>query len=368
MEGSVETAREAKAGRAGPLTYVLVALGALLAWKLAGLLLLLFAAILLAIAFATLGEGLRRLAPLPYKLSIVLAAALVLGVLGAVVALYGWRIVGQAQAVIAKTSQSLHELLTWAQLHDWSRDLVQRASAARFKDATDALAPLLGSVLGATSRYIGYGLVVLVSAIFLALDGERYIEAGLLLAPPARRPLVREFVRRSGSILRRWLISRLIVMAAIGVLASVGLSLLGIPAALLLGLTGALLTFIPYLGAIFAAAPAVLVALTVSPLKALLTGLMFWGVHTIEGTFITPVVQDDQVYLPAVTTIFSTLAFAILFGPSGVIVASPLALLIIVAVRLFYVEDRLGEPPEEPPPPRKALFWISRPRPRTPAR
>jgi predicted PurR-regulated permease PerM len=136
----------------------------------------------------------------------------------------------------------------------------------------------------------------------------------------------------------------------------VGLSLLGIPAALLLGLTGALLTFIPYIGAILAAVPAVLVALTSSPGLALLTALMFWGVHTIEGTFITPVVQDEEVYLPAVTTIFSTLGCAVLFGPSGVVVASPLVLVVMTAVRMFYLEDVLGEPPQAPPPPRRSLF------------
>lgn len=336
----------------------LLALGAFLAWKLAGLLLLLFASVLLAIAFDALADGLRRIAPIPKKLAIVVAAALIFGTLGAVVALYGWRIVGQFRVIVAKAEESLHDLLTWAQLHDWSRDLLQRARSARVSDATDALAPLLGSVLGATSRYVAYALVVLVSAIFLAMDADRYVRAALLLAPPDRRPIAREFVRRAGSILRRWLISRLIVMAAIGVLASLGLWLLGIPAAMLLGLTGALLTFIPYIGAILAAVPAVLVALTISPLQALITGLMFWGVHTIEGTFITPVVQDEQVYLPAVTTIFSTLAFAVLFGPSGVIVASPLALLIIVAVRLFYIEDRLGEPPEPSGPPARRWPWI----------
>ncbi len=77
--------------------------------------------------------------------------------------------------------------------------------------------------------------------------------------------------------------SRLVVITAIGVPASAGLALLGIPAALLLGLSGALLTFISYFGAILAAVPAVLVALTTSPQLAIFTGLMFWGVHTIEG-------------------------------------------------------------------------------------
>ena len=69
-----------------------LALAALMLWKLGGLLLLLFAAILLAIAFNALADGLRRLMPLPRKAAILLSAALIFGVLGAVIALYGWRI------------------------------------------------------------------------------------------------------------------------------------------------------------------------------------------------------------------------------------------------------------------------------------
>jgi predicted PurR-regulated permease PerM len=131
-------------------------------------------------------------------------------------------------------------------------------------------------------------------------------------------------------------------MVALGVLVSIGLTVLRIPGAVTLGLTGGLLTFIPFLGALMAAVPAVLVAFTASPLKAVLTGLMFWGAHFIEGTFITPLVQDESVDLPPVLTIFSTLAFTVIFGPSGVLLASPLVLVIITATQVFYLEGHLG--------------------------
>ena len=91
-----------------------------------------------------------------------------------------------------------------------------------------------------------------------------------------------------------------------------------------------------------AAIPAVLVAFTISPLTALLTVLMFWCAHFIEGNFITPLVQDEGVDLPPVLTIFSTLAFTVILGPSGVLLASPLVLVIITAVQVFYLEGHLG--------------------------
>jgi predicted PurR-regulated permease PerM len=182
-------------------------------------------------------------------------------------------------------------------------------------------------------------------SIFLALDPKRYVDGALILIPPSYRPRVADFLTRSGDILRRWLLSRLIVMFALGIMVSIGLSLLGIQGAIALGLTGGLLTFIPFVGALMAAVPAVLVALTVSPLTALLTALMFWFAHFIEGTFITPLVQDESIDLPPVMTIFSTLAFTVVFGPSGVFLASPLMLVVITAVGVFYTEGWLGEPP-----------------------
>ncbi|WP_304187920.1 AI-2E family transporter, partial [Phenylobacterium aquaticum] len=181
-------------------------------------------------------------------------------------------------------------------------------------------------------------------AVHLALDPNRYRRGALILIPASHRPEVETFLDRCAVILKRWLASRLVVMAALGVLVSIGLKVLGVSGAIALGLTGGLLTFIPFVGALLAAIPAVLVAFTISPLTALLTVLMFWAAHFIEGNFITPLVQDEGVDLPPVLTIFSTLAFTVIFGPSGVLLASPLVLVIITAVQVFYLESHLGRP------------------------
>jgi predicted PurR-regulated permease PerM len=328
----------------------LLLVGALILWRLAGVLLLLFAAILLAAALDALAGGLRRIAPIPRQAAIGLSAVLVFGVLGGVIALFGWRIVAQYQEIFEKIRESIHELMTYARAHVWSQALLERANGAKISDATDTLAPLMGSIVGATARYLTYAAIIVVSGIFMALRPDRYRDGVLLVVFPPWREAVADFMKRSGVILKQWLVSRLIVMVAIGVLASIGLQSLGIAGALTLGLTGGLLTFIPFVGALMAAVPAVLVALTISPLSALLTALMFWGVHFIEGTFITPLVQDEEVDLPPVLTIFATLAFAMIFGASGVFLASPLVLLIIVAVNVFYLEGYLGEHPRPPAP------------------
>jgi len=358
--GAIGMNGPARTTRPAPHPYVqvaLLALAAVVAWKLAGVLLLLFSAILLAAALSAMSDGLRKLVPIPSQITVLLAALLMFGVLAGVIALFGWRILAQYEEILGKARDSAHALLVYTRAQPWGDALLKQANGARISDATDTLAPILGSVVGGAARYLTYGAIVIVCGIFLALHSARYRDGALILIPQSHRKEVSDFLTRSAMILKRWLISRLIVMIALGVLVSIGLAVLGISGAITLGLTGGLLTFIPFLGALLAAVPAVLVAFTVSPLKAILTGLMFWAAHFIEGTFITPLVQDESVDLPPVLTIFSTLAFTVIFGPSGVLLASPLVLVIITAIRVFYLEGHLGHPQPTAVTPRRLSLW-----------
>ena len=148
----------------------------------------------------------------------------------------------------------------------------------------------------------------------------------------------------TANILKRWLLGQLTVMITIGVLSGIGLWALGIEAAFAPGLVGGLLTFIPYVGAVLAAVPATLVALTQGPTYALAVVGVYVGVHFIEGNFITPLVQAEATSLPPVLSLLSIVTFSILFGPTAVPLAAPLTLFLIVAVEVLYVEQGLGEP------------------------
>jgi predicted PurR-regulated permease PerM len=70
---------------------------------------------------------------------------------------------------------------------------------------------------------------------------------------------------------------------------------------------------------------------------------LVWAVHFVEGTFITPYVQDEAVDVPPVISIFSTVVFALLLGPFGVFLSGPFTVAAIVLVNHFYIEDVLGE-------------------------
>ena len=120
--------------------------------------------------------------------------------------------------------------------------------------------------------------------------------------------------------------------------------LLGMPSAFVLGLLAGLLEFIPFAGPILSAVPAVLLALAVSPDLALWVALLYFGVQQFEGYILTPLVQQYAVDLPGVILLFSLIAFGVLFGTLGVILAAPLAVVTYVLVKRLYVIEALDTP------------------------
>uniref|UniRef100_UPI0026F0D2A7 AI-2E family transporter n=1 Tax=Phenylobacterium aquaticum TaxID=1763816 RepID=UPI0026F0D2A7 len=174
----------------------LLVLSGLLLWKLTGVLLLLFSAILLAAAFSALADGLRRFAPLPAPVAVLFSALLMFGVLAGVVALFGWRISDQYADITTKVRLSLHTLLVYARGQPWGQTLLTQADGARISDATDTLAPLLGSVASGAARYLTYAVIVVICAIHLALDPARYRQGALILVPVSHKQEVETFLDR----------------------------------------------------------------------------------------------------------------------------------------------------------------------------
>ena len=103
----------------------------------------------------------------------------------------------------------------------------------------------------------------------------------------------------------------------------------------------------PYIGALAGAVPAVLIALGEGPMQALSVAGLFLVVQTLEGNVIAPVVQRRTVELPPVLTIFSQTVLGALFGPLGLILATPMTAAAMVLVRKIYIEDMLGDREEE---------------------
>ncbi len=169
----------------------------------------------------------------------------------------GQQLVDQLPRGWDELRQRLSGIFGNAGMIDYAFDRVASPSRGAMQDIVGGVFGVVSGTLG----FIGSGLVILFTGIYLAADPNTY-RAGLIrLVPPAHRDRARRIVDEIDRVLLWWLVGKLIGMALIGVLTYLGLWALGMPLALSLALIAAFLTFVPNFGPIIAAAPAILIAL-----------------------------------------------------------------------------------------------------------
>jgi len=198
-----------------------------------------------------------------------------------------------------------------------------------------------------TLTILGNALFVMFIGLFVAFDPHLYRRGVVSLIPVDGRDRAQEVIDAIVQGLRDWLLGRIISMVVIGVVISSGLGLLNIPLALVLGVIAALLEFVPVLGPLVASVPGILIALTESPLQAIYVILFYLVVQQLEGNVLTPIVQQQVVSLPPALGLFTVLAMGLVFGMVGVLVATPLTVVVFIMVRMLYLEDAL-EASDEP--------------------
>ncbi len=328
------------------LVILVIAALAAAVWRLTDILVLLFGAVLLTIGLCAATRlvarhtGIRR--------SIALAGVFLLGLcaFGAALWVFGSTIAAQLDDVIKSAPAGFKLFMAWMTANPYGKQVLDQMRGANVMGATGWATSIVTTVGSLITRGLGYAVIALFVAIYLAAQPDRYRHLCLRLVPPAHRPTVETLIDVIAKVLQRWLVGQMVVMVTIGVLTGIGLWLMGIEAAFALGLMGGLLCFIPFVGAILAAIPATLVALTQGPIYAAAVIGMYVAVHFVEGNFITPMVQAEATSFPPVLAILSTVAFSILFGPLGVLLAAPLTLVLMAAVEVLYVQHGLGEAPE----------------------
>jgi predicted PurR-regulated permease PerM len=161
------------------------------------------------------------------------------------------------------------------------------------------------------------------------------------LVPEERRGQLWSAFEASGTALKLWLKAQLLTMLLVGTVTGIGLWLIGVPSWFALALLAALLEFVPYVGPIAAAVPAILIAASVDPQTALLTIGLYILVQQLEGYVFSPLMQQWAVDLPGALLLFSLLACGTLFGAIGIIFAAPLTVVLFVLVKKLYVREAL---------------------------
>ncbi|EIC28311.1 AI-2E family transporter [Methylomicrobium album] len=178
-------------------------------------------------------------------------------------------------------------------------------------------------------------LLVPVVTFYLLRDWDSLMAKLYNLLPRRIAPNVAELTGEFDTVLSAFLRGQFYVMLALGTIYSVGLALVGIDLALLIGMTSGLLSFVPYLGTaigIFSASLAAL--LQFQDTVHLLWVLAVFGVgQVLEGSVLTPLLVGDKIGLHPVAVIFAVLAGGQLFGFIGILLALPIASMIMVVLR-----------------------------------
>ncbi len=317
-------------------------IGLYLLRNFASALLLIFAAIL----FGVFLNGLTNLGVewlhLRRSIALTMILFLLVGGCGLFIWLAGPQVVEQTQQLGERLPASLATLQHHLQEHEWGRTILRDLPSLQ-KLSFATLAGPVTQFFSVTIDLVGGFMFVFFVGLYLAASPSEYLDPILLLLSREHRARGREVFAALGAGLGWWLFGRAITMSSLGVLTAITLWLFGIPLALVLGVIAGILLFVPYLGAIAAAIPAMLVALMESPAKALWVALIYTAVHTFEGYLITPFVQRRAVELPPGLLISVQVLSASLFGLAGVIFSTPLTVVGIILVQMLYVQDVLGE-------------------------
>lgn len=312
-------------------------------WQLGRVFLLLFGGVLLAVILGGLTDLLTRRTALPRGVVITGVIVGLIGLIVGVVFLIGPRLSSQVSELAQRLPEAASQLRQQIASQEWAKPLLQRIP---LDSGSGNLTGNLLGVFSTTASALTSALVVFIIGLYLAISPHLYVKGVAHLVPPTRRRRVGQLFGAMGHVLRWWMVGRAASMVVVGILTGVGLLIAGVPLFLSLGVIAGLFSFVPYIGPIAAAIPAILVAFTASPTKALYVVLIFAGVQLLESYLITPLIQERTVSIPPALLIGAQVVAGVLAGVLGIFLATPLVVTITVVVQMLYVEDVLGDPVE----------------------
>lgn len=311
----------------------------LLTWELRWVLLVLFGAVVLAVALDVPITLLRRLLPLnrPAALIVVLVSLVLLGgVLGQLLLPELLEQIKQLTTLLPVLALRLSSL---ARQVDWLPDLEQQLMALGTWERLQPLGgQLLGLAGGAANTTIQLLLMALL-AILLALDPRSHQKVIVSLTPSFWRPQMQHLLGESRQALGGWLAGMTLSAVSVFLLTWAGLALLGVPLALLSALVCGLLTFVPTIGPTAATLLPLAVGLLVSPAKMVQVLVLRLILQNAEAFLLTPVLLRRTVNLLPTVALTAQLCLGALLGLPGVLLALPLVVVLQVLFEEVLVKE-----------------------------
>jgi predicted PurR-regulated permease PerM len=338
-----ESAREVEFVRRA---LILIGLGVLivLAWKLSDVLLLAFGAILVAVILHAFADVLVEYLYVPKRWGLTTATLIIFIGAAVLMVLFGAHIRAQLANVTERLPFAIDNFTKELGLGEVTSQLPQMLGMGPGGGFISRIAGIGGIILGGLADF----LLVVIAGLYIAAAPNLYRSGLVKLFPASQRERVKESLDAVARALKLWLVSQLLSMTCVGVVTGLALWFIDLPSPFALGLIAGIVDFIPFVGPIIGALPAILIASTMSATTVLWTIIAFVVIQQIEGNLIFPMIERRVVAVPPALALFAIVAAGVLFGIPGVIFGFPLAVVAFVLVKKLYVRETLGEPTPVP--------------------
>jgi predicted PurR-regulated permease PerM len=334
-----------------------------IAWHSAATILLLFSGVLFGIFLIALSDLLGRLIGGAHVLRLVLVCLFLTALFSTVIALGGATIAKQATALSATIRSQVGTVKTYLEERGVDTSFLtfgngttsgdaprQTPSLPHLPDAstiasgTTAIFVQTWKFVSGLFETVGNIFIIVLLGLLVATQPSLYRNGMLRFVPKRHGTRATLLADDVGETLRRWLMGQLMTMTSLFVITWIGLTLIGIPGALVLGFITGLLSFIPNVGAVLAGVLIVLASLG-SGWAAIAGAIgLYLLVQFLEGNVLTPLIQRHAIDVPPATLFAAQIFLGFLFGLWGLALALPLIAMTNVVLKHFYPPEQGGAP------------------------
>lgn len=324
------------------ITALVIAAGFIALWQLRTVALLLFGGLLFAIVFSALTQWLQAATRLSRRASFGLTLVLLAAGTAALLWWIGGELSGQLRDLRQQLPAALESVRRWLSGTALGSHAVEAIDEIRQQDVPWAR---IAGAATLTATALGNFVLMVLLGVFVAMEPGVYREGFVRLLPVRHRARLSAALDDAGKALAGWLKGQALSMLFVGLATWIGLALLGVPLALILGVLAGVLDFVPFFGPIVSGLLAVLLAFVQGPDTALYVALLALAIQQLEGNLLMPLLQRWAVKLPPALGVLSVVVAGTLFGLPGILFATPLVVVAMVLVRRLYVEGTLESDP-----------------------
>lgn len=302
-----------------------------------GVILLFFAGMLMAVYFRGFANLLNRFLHWPANLCVFLSVFINILLLAGFFWFVGARLQNQIAELSDTLPQTIHHLK-----EQLNQSVIGTKTISYINSAADSIKieSVAKKFFSGTFGVLSDLYVVLLFAVFFTVDPMLYTKGFVKLLPPKAKDKGDKLLDELNTVLKKWIKSQIIGFFFIAVFTGIGLWILGMPLILTLALIAGILNFIPNFGPLIALIPAILLGLMQSPSTALIVACIYIGVQIIQSSVTQPIIQQKMVSLPPALTIFAQVALGMVAGFWGVLIATPIVVILLKVIKRLYVEPQ----------------------------